>query len=512
MSRILRALTGIVVVVNSLLLPGLVLPPAASAVTPFVAVADSYVDANNPTKNFGTRTYVKADASPTQVSYLKFTVSGFDSVGYAVLHVHADSNHRTGVTVRAVTDTGWGEASITYQNAPAPGASLGATGPTTSGTWMTVDVSDVVTGNGTYAFALTTTSGTSVKFSSREGANAPQLVVDTVPPPVASSFTVSPVSGGYRAVAPETGQTFTGTLKFVGESAVAVLEKNGGGLVQFTAGDFDFGPQYFKFEYALHNITFQGAGIDQTVIRNWTDVAADTEPFNFRGTYGVTVRDLTVSAGGPTRLTSDALDFDNGNDSVVEDVKITDSRARGIVFDGKNDDWSSARNVVRRVIITGADSHGIQFLASTDNLVEYCQIYGAAGHGIQVVKSSTVADQPNKKASRNILRYNVIDQAGQDGIDILSSDDTQVIGNSVTNSSDDVSGRDGIRVTVADGVTAERTLVSGNTATDNQATKTQKYGLNLASSSVIGTVVSGNDFAGNLIAPIRDLGSGTVYQ
>jgi parallel beta-helix repeat protein len=221
---------------------------------------------------------------------------------------------------------------------------------------------------------------------------------------------------------------------------------------------------------------------------------------------------MTVFAGGAARSTSDALDFDRGNNSVVENVKITGSRGRGIVFDGKNAGWDSSGNVVRRVIITGVDSHGILLLASTDNVVEFCQIHGVAGHGIQVAKSSSVADQPNKKASRNVVRYNVIDQAGHDGIDILSSDDTQVIGNTVTNSSDDVSGRDGIRVTVADGITAERTLVGGNTATDNQATRTQRYGLNLTASSVIGTVVSGNDFAGNLIAAIRDLGTGTVYK
>ena len=55
-------------------------------------------------------------------------------------------------------------------------------------------------------------------------------------------------------------------------------------------------------------------------------------------------------------------------------------------------------------------------------------------------------------------------------------------------------------------------MVSNNIATDNQPVKTQKYGLNIASSLCNRTVVGpGNDFAGNLTAPVRDLGTGTIY-
>lgn len=512
MSKTMRRMTAVLAAAAAAVLPATALVPSASAATSLSPVADSYVDSSAPAKNFGTRTYVKVDGSPTLIGYVKFTVSGTSPVGYAVLRMHALSSQRTGVTVHAVADNSWSESAISYQNRPAPGAALGATGPTTAGEWYTVDVSSLVTGSGTYTFALTTTSGTSVKFGSRETVDAPQLVVDTAPPPQATSFTLQRVGDTYQAVSPQTGGTYTGTLKFVGEHAVSELEANGGGTLQFAAGDFDFGADYFKFSHALHNITFAGAGMDATVIRNVTSAAADTEPFNFSGTFNVTVRDLTVSAGGPARSTSDALDFDDGNDSLIENVKITDSRARGIVFDGKNSNWNSAHNTVRGVVITGVDTIGIQFLASTDNLVENCTISNTVSHGIQANKSSTVADQPNKKSSRNIIRNNVIDQSGQDGIDINSGDDNQVIGNTITNSSDDVSGRDGIRITTTDGITAERNVISGNIATDNQATKTQKYGLNIVSSSVIDTVVRGNDFTGNLVGPIHDLGTTTHYE
>jgi hypothetical protein len=56
-------------------------------------------------------------------------------------------------------------------------------------------------------------------------------------------------------------------------------------------------------------------------------------------------------------------------------------------------------------------------------------------------------------------------------------------------------------------------VVSGNTATDNQATKTQTYGLYIASSLCNRTVVGpGNDFAGNRVASIRNLGTNTIFN
>jgi chitodextrinase len=74
-----------------------------------------------------------------------------------------------------------------------------------------------------------------------------------------------------------------------------------------------------------------------------------------------------------------------------------------------------------------------------------------------------------------------------------------------------VSGRDGIRIISTDGIACDDNIVDGNLATDNQATKTQSYGLNIASGSCNRTVVGTNDFAGNRVGSIRDLGTNTIY-
>lgn len=330
-----------------------------------------------------------------------------------------------------------------------------------------------------------------------------------------SHYVVSHDGSAYRAESLTT--TYSGTLKSVVESAVATLNSSGGGTVTFTSGVFDLGSEWFRFHNVLTDITFEGQGIDVTVLRNFTTIAADTEPFNFRGTNRVTIRDLTVSAGGPARTTSDAIDFDRGNNSVVDRVKITASRGKGIIFDGKDIDpdgtpWVSEGNLVRDCIIEGTNNDGIQFLASSNNRVEGCTIRNVVGDGIEIRKSQSTARQPNKKSNGNVLTGNVIDRAGANGIRITSSDNNRVTGNTVTNSSILQSSMDGIRLSQENSITCNDNIVDANTATDTQPLKTQAYGLNISTSLCHRTVVGSNNFAGNKTGAIRDLGTDTQYQ
>jgi parallel beta-helix repeat protein len=490
---------------------GLPAQPAAAAAT-FTPVADSYVDASTPTTNYGAQPYVRADADPQRTTYLRFDVQGVSGPSSAVLKFYVESASSTGITVKAVADNTWGETSIVYNGAPALGATLGSTGAFPAGTWISVQFASAVTGNGPVSFALTTPSSTAIKMTSREGVNKPQLIVPAPGSPSPYVVTRIGTSSTYQAQSPSAGTTFTGSLKSVVENAVADLRTAGGGTVRFGAGTFDIGTQYFKF-FDLADVTFEGAGMDQTVIMNSTSAAEDTEPFNFTGADRITVRDLTVWAGGAVRTTSDALDFDRGNDVLVDHVKVTASRGRGIVFDGKNDSWTSLRNTVRNCVIVGTDGDGIEMLASSQNVVQGCTITNVGGHGIQANKSSPTATQANKKATDNLITGNTIDQAGQDGINVNGGDRNRITGNVITNSSDDTSGRDAIRVSSADAITCDDNIVDNNTATDNQTPKTQRYGLNIALAACNRTVVGpGNAFTGNLSGTVHDLGTATVFR
>ncbi|WBB77277.1 right-handed parallel beta-helix repeat-containing protein [Micromonospora sp. WMMD882] len=483
-------------------------PATRAALNP---VADAWADSMNPTRNQGAGSYLKVDGVPVVVAYLRFDVRGADADSTGVLRFHVETGSSTGVEVRDVGDEPWGETTLTYHNAPPVGPVVGSSGPVEAGTWVSVDVSELVTGNGPVTFALTTGNDTGVRITSREGTEKPELIVPAPPSP--SPYLVTKIgSSTYQAVSETTGHTYTGRLKTVVESAVTELDGRGGGTIRFGAGTFDLGTDYFKI-VEVADVEFVGAGMDLTVIRNSSSASADTEPFNTKGAVRMTIRDLTVSAGGPTRSTSDALDFDDGVDVLVERVRVNAARGRGIVFDGKNQGWSSTGNTVRDCVVTGVASDGIELLAASRTTVTGCRISHVGGHGIQVNRSSSGADQPNKTSDRNVLTGNRIDQAGQDGVSVDGGEANQIMNNHITNSSDDTSGRDGIRITTPSGIPCQDNIVAGNIATDDQSARTQRYGLHIVASGCRATVVGpGNDFAGNLSGAIRDVGTGTLYQ
>ena len=313
---------------------------------------------------------------------------------------------------------------------------------------------------------------------------------------------------------PATGPALTGSLKTVVQDAARKLTDGGGGTIRFGAGTYDLAGTWWEF-YDLYGVTFQGAGMGATIITNNASDATDTEPFDMTASDHITIRDLTVKAGGPLRSTSDAIDFDGGDFVVIERVEVSGSRARGIIFDGKGSGsiTHADDNVVRDCYVHDVPSDGVELLASNRNVVEGCTFTNVGGYGVRVGKSSATATQPNKPSNENIVRGNTIDQAGRDGIFVNSSSSNQILRNTVTNSSDDVTGRDGIRIASSDSRSCNANVVRGNTATDNQATKTQAYGLNVTSSLCVGNIVgSDNVFTGNKTGTVKNLGTGTVFE
>jgi hypothetical protein len=128
-------------------------------------------------------TTLRIDGSPIVRSYLRFTVQGLGgTVTHATLRIFANSASTSSCVASAVSDNTWTESTINYNNAPPLGSALGSASPINTGTWISMDVTAYITGNGTYNLALTTPGGTAVSLASRQsGANAPQLIVDTSP-------------------------------------------------------------------------------------------------------------------------------------------------------------------------------------------------------------------------------------------------------------------------------------------------------------------------------------------
>jgi hypothetical protein len=196
----------------------------ATATTPstgtftFLAEADAYVDNATPASNFGTLTTFRADASPIQRSYLRFTLQGLSgAVVDAKLRIFAETSSSIGYQIATVGDNGWSETGINFNNGPALGTTLGAVTSYSAGSWTEVNVTPYVTGNGTVSFGLFTTSNTGLRYTSREGTSsqAPRLVVSvsTGPTPTPTNTptatSVPPLTATPTATPPATTLRFT---------------------------------------------------------------------------------------------------------------------------------------------------------------------------------------------------------------------------------------------------------------------------------------------------------------
>jgi len=76
-----------------------------------------------------------------------------------------------------VSDDSWQEETVTWDTAPtADPTSLASLGAVSINTWYEVDVTSLITGDGTYSLRISDSTG-GADYSSKEGANAPQLVL-----------------------------------------------------------------------------------------------------------------------------------------------------------------------------------------------------------------------------------------------------------------------------------------------------------------------------------------------
>ena len=147
----------------------------------FLPVADSYVNSASPTTNYGLNTALRADGSPDVHSYVRFTLTGLagSTVTRARLLFYMNSGSSSYLQALGVADNTWGETTINYNNAPPLGAAIGNSGVATIATWVTIDVTSYITGNGTYNFGVITPGATALSIAAREsGGNAPELILD----------------------------------------------------------------------------------------------------------------------------------------------------------------------------------------------------------------------------------------------------------------------------------------------------------------------------------------------
>ncbi|MGZ4676491.1 MAG: CBM96 family carbohydrate-binding protein [Acidimicrobiia bacterium] len=224
---------------------------ATAAPVTVTAAADTYVRSDQATTNFGTQTTLQGQvAAAVFQPFVRFTVPALpETPASATLRLFVtDASASTG-NLFATGSTSWSETAVTWNNRPTTtGGQIAPAQAATLGQWVEFDVSSLVKTSGAYSFTLTGASADAVAFSSRQGANAPQLVVSFPQPTVQSlpnpphvglrlnhEFTTSPFRGTTVAARDEEGSAYVPS-----DNALWLIDDNFGRMYEVDGTTNDF--------------------------------------------------------------------------------------------------------------------------------------------------------------------------------------------------------------------------------------------------------------------------------
>src|SRR5438128_12483028 len=168
----------------------------------FNSTADTYVDSGSTTKNFNSSTILRAAASPTRISYLRFAVTGVSGrqVQHARLRLGVSTGAAAGGTVHLISNNTWSETAVTFNTRPTvDGSGLQTLGAVTTGATVEFTLDGAITADGTYNLAIDSSNSATVGYNSSLATSGqkPQLVltvaaqaptVTIAQPPTGSSY------------------------------------------------------------------------------------------------------------------------------------------------------------------------------------------------------------------------------------------------------------------------------------------------------------------------------------
>ncbi|NIV93468.1 DNRLRE domain-containing protein, partial [candidate division KSB1 bacterium] len=160
-------------------------PPSVLTFTP---IQDSFIRTAKPTNNYGDNDEMRVrepSAGPV-ISYLKFDVSGISgTISSAKLRLRVVDESDEGGSAYSVsnnykdTSEPWVEDGLVVDNAPEiTGSPLSSLGNVNYSETVEFDVTLAISADGIYSFAIANSSNDVAKYSSKEGSQVPELVVE----------------------------------------------------------------------------------------------------------------------------------------------------------------------------------------------------------------------------------------------------------------------------------------------------------------------------------------------
>jgi hypothetical protein len=269
---------------------------SSAATNSFAPVADTYTRSDTPSTNYGTSVRMSAQNQSGQVrsAYMRFNVSlpAGEVVTKATLKVYSEAaGTSTPVELHGVADTSWGEATLTWSNAPMINAAVAAQAAGyANNAYISFDATSLVSGSGLVSMALTNSGSTWEGFTSREGTNKPQLVVETVavttttssPPTTATS---APASGAtatvsFSPVADTYSRSDTATTNYGTSPRVSAQNQSG-----------QIRRAYLRFNVSVP----AGSAVTKATLRMYSEAAGTSTPVELHG--------LADTTWGETALT-----------------------------------------------------------------------------------------------------------------------------------------------------------------------------------------------------------------
>ncbi|MFQ5650421.1 MAG: choice-of-anchor D domain-containing protein [bacterium] len=152
----------------------------------FTPISDARVKSTSPSENFGSETTFRVRSGHRSYhSFLKFDLTDIGVVNSARLRLYVTDGGPGGGRISVASNTyqgsgtPWDEDGVVWNNAPEINKTITTLGQVTADKWIEIEVTGVIAGAGFYSFAMEGTTTNAVRYSSKEGSHAPELIVET---------------------------------------------------------------------------------------------------------------------------------------------------------------------------------------------------------------------------------------------------------------------------------------------------------------------------------------------